>query len=43
MPMNAVTTHVLQTVLAIIQLEDSGVLVELEENSKTMHATSIPD
>jgi hypothetical protein len=37
--MNAATTRVLQAALATIRLEDTDVLVELEENWKAIHAT----
>jgi hypothetical protein len=42
MSMNAVTTHVLQVAFATIQLEDTDVLVEQEENWKGIPATLIP-
>lgn len=38
---NAVGTHVLQAVFATIQLGDTCVLVEQEENWKATHATLI--
>lgn len=42
MSMNVVTTtHVLREALATIPLEDTGVLVEQEENWKATHAALI--